>query len=42
MKSMLWMPFKKGGMGYLLKPVEDVELKKNFTKNIFLYKERKS
>lgn len=32
--------FKKGGMGYLLKPVEDVELKKTLQK-ISLYKEEK-
>lgn len=32
--------FKKGGMGYLLKPVEDIELKKTLQK-ISLYKEEK-
>ncbi|MGJ0332709.1 LytTR family DNA-binding domain-containing protein [Aliarcobacter cryaerophilus] len=32
--------FKKGGMGYLLKPVEDIELK-NILKKIFLYKDEK-
>lgn len=32
--------FKKGGMGYLLKPVEDIELKKILQK-IFLYKDEK-
>ncbi|MCT7532977.1 LytTR family DNA-binding domain-containing protein [Aliarcobacter cryaerophilus] len=32
--------FKKGGMGYLLKPVEDVELKKTLQK-ISLYKDEK-
>src|SRR5574344_1522727 len=32
--------FKKGGMGYLLKPVEDIELKK-ILKKIFLYKDEK-
>ena len=32
--------FKKGGMGYLLKPVEDSELKKTLQK-ISLYKEEK-
>ena len=33
--------FKKGGMGYLLKPIEDAELKKVLQK-IFLYKEEKN
>ena len=32
--------FKKGGMGYLLKPIEDIELKKTLQK-ISLYKEEK-
>ena len=32
--------FKKGGMGYLLKPIEDIELKKTLQK-ISLYKDEK-
>ena len=31
----------KGGMGYLLKPFEDIELKKTLQKNIFYIKRKK-